>query len=81
MFGNQIQTLLLLLDLDLFIVFIIIFWRLNPVCIDFVVTAFSYTSLGHSTKSKSYANPSDSVKFHALTYDHGRSSLGTLGNM
>ena len=81
MFGNQIQTLLLLLDLDRFIVFIIFFWRLNPVCIDFVVTASSYTSLGQSTKSKSYASPPDSVKFHALTYDPVRSSLGSHSRM
>ena len=81
MFGNQIQTLLLLLDLDLFIVFIIVFWRLNPVCIDFLVTASSYTSLGQSTKSKSYASPSDSVKFHALTYEPVRSSLGGYSHM
>ena len=81
MFGNQIQTLLLLLDLDLFIVFIIVFWRLNPVCIDFLVTASSYTSLGQSTKSKSYASPSDSVKFHVLTLERVRSSSGGHSHM
>ena len=31
------------------------FWRLNPVCIVLTVIKYSYTSLGHSIKSKTYA--------------------------
>ena len=64
LFGNQIQTLLLLLDLDHFIFIIdLFFWRLNPVCIDFTVAVSSYTSLGHSIKSNSYASVHKLVKF------------------
>ena len=55
MFGNQIQTLLLLLDLDLF-VFIVVFLLASKSCMYFSVVAdSSYTSLGQDIKSNSYA--------------------------
>jgi hypothetical protein len=51
------RTLLLFLDLDHFIISIIVLLASKSlVCIDFPVAVSSYTSLGHSIKSKSYAS-------------------------
>ena len=66
MFGNQIQTLLLLLDLDL-IVFIIIFLLASKSCLYHLADAeFSYTSLGQSIYSKSYAISAEAKAFQGL---------------
>ena len=54
---------------------LLFFWRLNPVCIDFTVAASSYTSLGHSIKSNSYASVHKLVKFQELNVHPVRYAL------
>ena len=67
MFGNQIQTLLLLLDLDLF-VFIVVFLLASKSCLYLsVVAESSYTSLGHSIKSKTYATCEKTPVFQQIS--------------
>jgi len=67
LFGNQIQTLLLLLDLDL-LVFIVIFLLASKSCLyRFPVSVTSYTSLGQTTQSKTYATLKFSHIFQFVT--------------
>lgn len=50
----------------LLLLLLFFFWRLNPVCIDFPVIKYSYTSLGQSYKSKTYATCEQSKEIQLL---------------
>jgi len=74
LFGDQIQTLLLLLDLDI-LVFIVIFLLASKSCLyHLAVAEFSYTSLGQSIYSKTYAISAQDKRFQWL-----KLFLGTVG--
>lgn len=80
MFGNQIQTLLLLLDLDI-VVFIIVFLLASKSRVYFRGFRFSYTSLGHALKSKSRATSENNNQIQPLELFPNVAGLTITGTM